>query len=308
MQYIVRTSLFLAVLGAFIGGCGKNESGAGSHKLNVVATTGMIGDAAATIAGDRVNLYTMMGPGVDPHLYKATRGDIDRLHEADLVLYNGLHLEAKLVDVFEKMSDTKTTVPVGEAIPDSLIRKGVMTHGQPDPHVWFDVSLWRYAVEEAGHALMAADSANADFYQHNLNAYLTELDSLHAWVKAEIVTIPVEQRVLVTAHDAFGYFGRAYDIEVEGLQGISTVTEAGLYDVTKMVDLLTTRKIKAVFVESSVPRKSIDAVAEGCAAQGHPIQIGGELFSDAMGAAGTPEGHYLGMVRHNVELIVKALK
>lgn len=306
--YIQAAVLVAGVAIGFNPGCAKKESGQTDGRLKVVATTGMIGDAVAEIAGDRVELYTMMGPGVDPHLYKATRGDIDHLHEADMVVYNGLHLEAKLVEVFEKMTDTKMVVAAADAIPDSLIRKGVMTHGQPDPHVWFDVSLWRYAVENIGRSLLAADSANARFYGENLDRYLVQLDSLHTWVRGEIVTIPKEQRVLVTAHDAFGYFGRAYDIEVEGLQGISTVTEAGLYDVTNMVDVLVSRHIKAVFVESSVPRKSIDAVVEGCEARGHQIAIGGELFSDAMGAAGTPEGHYLGMVRHNVNLIVKALK
>jgi len=295
-------------LAALVLACGGQKQAVIDSRLRVVATTGMIGDAVSVIAGDRVDLYTMMGPGVDPHLYKATSGDIDRLHRADIVFYNGLHLEAKLSEVFHQMAAATPTVPVAESIPDSLIRRTAEFGGQPDPHVWFDVSLWRRVVETIGRTLVDRDTANAEFYDSNMKAYLGALDSLDGWVRGEIEKIPADQRVLVTAHDAFGYFGRAYGMEVKGLQGISTVTEAGLYDVTRMVDLLVERQIKAVFVESSVPRKSIEAVVEGCASRGHMIQIGGQLFSDAMGAGGTEEGTYLGMVRYNARIITAALK
>ena len=298
----------MLALAALVLACGGQKQTVAHSRLRVVATTGMIGDAVSVIAGDRVDLYTMMGPGVDPHLYKATSGDIDRLHRADIVFYNGLHLEAKLSEVFHQMAAATPTVPVAESIPDSLIRRTAEFGGQPDPHVWFDVSLWRRVVETIGRNLIGKDTANAEFYESNMNAYLGALNSLDGWVRGEIEKIPADQRVLVTAHDAFGYFGRAYGMEVKGLQGISTVTEAGLYDVTRMVDLLVERQIKAVFVESSVPRKSIEAVVEGCASRGHMIQIGGQLFSDAMGAGGTEEGTYLGMVRYNVRIITAALK
>ncbi len=299
----------LAVAIALTVGCGgKQEASPPSSKLTVVTTIGMIADAVRNIAGDSVVLHGLMGPGVDPHLYKATKGDIDKLTSADIILYNGLNLEAKMTDIFKQMSGTKVAVPVGESVPDSLRRHPAQFEGHADPHIWFDVSLWKMAVQQVANALMTHDAKNRDYYARNAAAYLDSLTALDAWVRSEIGSIPADQRVLVTAHDAFGYFGKAYGIEVEGLQGISTVTEAGLYDVTHMIDGLVEKKIKAVFVESSVPRKSIEAVVEGCRSRGHEILIGGELFSDAMGKAGTAEGTYLGMVRHNVSSIVKALK
>lgn len=282
----------------------KNNSG----KLRIVCTIGMITDAVKVIAGDKVEVTGLMGPGVDPHLYKAAKGDIDLLDNADLILYNGLNLEAKMTEIFEKMRRIKPTVAVAERIDDSLLRHPPEFDGHPDPHIWFDLTMWRIAVQAVGEALIQNDSINKSYYQSNLNSYLDSLNSLHQWVSQGMSTIQSDRRVLVTAHDAFGYFGRAYNIEVNGLQGISTVTEAGLYDVTHMIDMLVERKIKAVFVESSVPRKAIDAVVGGCRAKGHDIQIGGELFSDAMGDEHTPEGTYLGMVRHNVNTIVKALR
>ncbi len=277
-------------------------------KLKIVATVGMISDAVKVIAGDKVEVTGLMGPGVDPHLYKATKGDIDLLDNADLILYNGLNLEAKMTEIFEKMRNVKPTVAVAEWIVDSLLRHPPEFQGHPDPHVWFDVSMWKKAVQSVGMALVQNDTINRQIYESNLAVFLDSLDILHRWVAHEMSTIPQERRVLVTAHDAFGYFGRAYNIEVKGLQGISTVTEAGLFDVTHMIDMLVEQKIKAVFVETSVPRKAIDAVVEGCHAEGHNIQIGGLLFSDAMGSAGTPEGTYMGMVRANVITIVKALR
>lgn len=304
----IRKGFLLIAISAMLIGCGSQKQKEDDPRLRVVTTTGMIGDAVRMIAGDRVSWSSMMGPGVDPHLYKATKGDIDRFYTAELILYNGLNLEAKLTDVFEKMARNKRTVAVCGKVPDSLLRFPAAFAGHPDPHLWFDLSLWSNAVIATGAALASLDSVNAKLYDRNTTALLDSLDNLHEWIKAEVQKIPVDQRVLVTAHDAFGYFGRAYGLEVKGLQGISTVTEAGLYDITAMVDLLVAGKIKAVFVESSVPRKSIEAVVEGCRARGHEIVIGGELFSDAMGQAGTPEGTYFGMVRHNVNTIVQALK
>lgn len=300
--------VLIALLLALQVGC-QQEQQAGTHgKVKVVATIGMITDAVRSIAGDSVELAGLMGAGVDPHLYKATKGDIDRLSAADIILYNGLNLEAKMADIIRQMPRSKTTVAVGEAVPDSLLRHPEQFEGHPDPHIWFDVSLWRQAVERVAQTLAERDQKNAEYYRTNAAAYLDSLDALHQWVQEQVQTIPAERRVLVTAHDAFGYFGQAYDIEVEGLQGISTVTEAGLYDVTHMIDMIVERRIPAVFVESSVPRKSIEAVVEGARSRGHEVRIGGELFSDAMGQAGTPEGTYLGMVRHNVNAIVEALK
>ena len=315
MQKLSGTFIALTLAGVillFISGCGKQENAEknadGKDYINVVATTGMIGDAVRTIAGDKVKLYTMMGPGVDPHLYKATKEDIDQLDAADIVFYNGLHLEAKLAEILEKMGRTKTVVAIGEAIPDSLRRYPNGSGGQPDPHIWFDFSLWEKAVDTLGFTLGMKIPEYKQEFDNNTRLYCDELLAEHERIKAQIAEIPKERRVLITAHDAFGYFGRAYDIEVEGLQGISTVAEAGLHDVTKLVDYIAERKIKAVFVESSVSPKAIEAVVEGCHSQGHQVVIGGTLYSDALGAADTPEATLIGVMRHNVEAIVNALK
>lgn len=304
---IAKKLVLLALAGLVsIAGCGGSDAPS-DGTVRVVATTGMITDVVKEIAGDSVQLYGLMGPGVDPHLFKPSKGDIDQLTQADIVFYNGLYLEAKMASVLEKMQGSKRTVAVGEAVADSLLVHPDEYEGHPDPHIWFDLTLWREAVDTIGDELIVLDPDNAEYYESRRNALLDSLAALHDWVTQSIASIPEENRILVTAHDAFGYFGSAYNIEVRGLQGISTVTEAGLYDVTNMVDMLVERKLPAVFVESSVPRKAIEAVVEGCRDRGHDIRIGGELFSDAMGSAGTPEGTYMGMVRHNVNTIVEAL-
>ena len=307
---VLYLALSLASALFLLGSCGGSEKSdsQSSGKIRVTTTIGMIASAVEEIAGDKVVLAGLMGPGVDPHLYKATKGDVDRLESADLILYNGLYLEAKMSEILEKMSRGKHVVAISETIDSSLLLSAAAAHGHPDPHVWFDVSMWSKSVETVVDALAKEDTANADYYRRRGAAYLDTLRALDDWVRQEIATIPKERRVLVTAHDAFNYFGRAYDIEVNGLQGISTVSEAGLYDVTQMVDMLVARGIKAVFVESSVPRKSIEAVVEGCQGKGHDVVIGGELYSDAMGEGGTPDGTYVGMVRHNVRTIVDALR
>lgn len=290
-------------------GCGGGAAKtARSGPIKVTTTIGMIGDITRVVGGDHVTVVSLMGPGVDPHLYKASEGDMRRLEDAELVLYNGLHLEGKMSDLLVRMSRTRPVIAVTEGIPESLLREPPEMQGQYDPHVWFDVSLWRRAVERVRDALIEVDPGGREGYDARAAAYLDSLDALHTWVRAEVATIPRERRVLVTAHDAFGYFGRAYDTEVVGLQGISTVAEFGLADVRRLVDLIASRSVKAVFVESSVPRRSVDAVVEGCRSRGHAVTVGGTLYSDAMGAEGTPEGTYVGMVRANVRTIVEALR
>ena len=277
-------------------------------KILIVTTTGMIGDAVKNIVGDSADVASLMGPGVDPHLYKASYGDLRKLRNASIIVYNGLHLEGKMVDVFKKLSRKKNVIAVSEIIPENHLRKTAEFNGNPDPHIWFNVGLWRSAIEHMGLQIINADKIHADFYKNNLQKYLNRLDALDRYAKNEINKIPKEKRVLITAHDAFGYFGDAYTIEVKGLQGISTMADFGLNDISSLVNLITNRKIKAVFVESSVPRKAIDAVVEGCASQGHIVAIGGTLYSDAMGDPGTKEDNYIGMVTYNVNAIVKALK
>ena len=302
--------LIVALAAFSLGGC-QSESGQPDDKnrpLKLVCTTGMIGDAIKTIAGPEAEVVTLMGPGVDPHLYKATQGDLRQLSTADAIFYNGLHLEGKMGEVLEKVARQKPVIAVAEGLPEERLINSSDYASAYDPHIWFDVARWRAAVSYAGEELVALDTTHAPAYRKRLRVYLRQLDSLDRWVRTEVRKIPEPQRVLITAHDAFTYFGEAYEIEVRGLQGISTVSEYGLRDISELVNFITERQIKAVFVESSVPRKSLEAVVEGCARRGHQVEIGGTLYSDAMGAAGTPEGNYPGMVRANVNTIVKALR
>ncbi|NBC05890.1 MAG: zinc ABC transporter solute-binding protein [Bacteroidetes bacterium] len=275
--------------------------------LKVVCTTGMIADALQKIVGDSAEVESLMGPGVDPHLYKATQGDLKLLRSADVVFYNGLHLEGKMGEVLDKLGRLKPVVALADSLPTSKLMNSTDYAGAYDPHVWFDVSLWSEVVAMAGKNMARLDAENAAYYQSNTAAFQKELATLHEEVRQKISEIPEAQRVLITAHDAFAYFGRAYDIEVRGLQGISTISEYGLKDVSQLVDFITARQIRAVFVESSVPTKALEAVVEGCAQRGHEVRIGGTLYSDAMGAEGTPAGTYTGMVRENVAVIVEGL-
>lgn len=289
-------------------GCGNDtaESDNGNGKLDVVTTTGMIGDLVENIGGKHVEVTSLMGPGVDPHLYKATQGDVKTLDSADMIFYNGLHLEGKMTDIFEMMSKDKPTIAVTEDFKENQLRKvGATEH---DPHVWFDVKLWIVAAEAVKKELIAKDPDHEAEYRENYEEYVLQLEELDKYVHEEINKVPEDQRVLVTAHDAFGYYGQSYGLDVRGLQGINTLSEYGSKDVTDMRNYLVENKIKAIFIESSVPRKAIEAVIQGAGKQGHKVEIGGELFSDAMGERGTEEGTYIGMVRHNTDTIVRALK
>lgn len=300
----------LLLLAALLAGCSGSGSAQGvseDGKLLVTATTGMIADAAAEIGGEFVEVTTLMGPGVDPHLFKASQGDIRKLDRAKVVFYGGLHLEGNMERILEKMALRKTVVAVTDHMPrERLI--GTENSEEFDPHVWFDVDLWTAAAEHMRDTLIAADPANEAAYREQGKRYVRELEQLDAYVKQRMLEIPEEGRVLVTAHDAFGYFGQAYGVEVVGLQGISTAAEFGARDVSTLRDYLVERNIKAVFVESSLPARSMEAIVAGAARQGHEVRIGGELFSDAMGEPGTPEGTYIGMIRHNADTIAEALK
>lgn len=265
----------------------------------------MVAELVRAVGGQRVEITQLMGEGVDPHLYKASPGDVSALNNADMIFYSGLHLEGKMADIFERMARKKPATGVADKIDKQL----VLHVGEAyDPHVWFDVSLWRQALDVVRDSLCEFDPAHAEEYQTRAAQYAVQLDALHEYAAARLVEIPAQRRVLVTAHDAFRYFGRAYEMEVRGIQGISTDSEAGVKEINNLVDFLVGRGIQAVFIESSVSDRNIKALVEGCQARGHHVVIGGELFSDAMGKAGTPEGTYIGMVRHNVDTIVKALK
>ena len=276
--------------------------------IQVVATTSMVADLVRAIGGNRTDVAGLMGPGVDPHLYKASAGDVARMAEADIIFYNGLHLEGKMTEVFEQMDRRGVpTVAVAESIPEDRLIASPTYAGSFDPHVWFDVALWKEAAREAARALAELDPAHAATYRANLDAYLADLDVLDAYVREQLAAVPNGQRVLITSHDAFGYFGAAYDFEVRGLQGLSTATEAGTGDVQDLADFVAERRIPALFIETSVSPRGIEAVREAVRARGFDVQIGGTLYGDALGSPGTPEASYLGTVRANVDTIVRGL-
>jgi len=303
-----NTFWWLWFVGLFgIIGCSEVPSES-SDRLQLLCTTGMIGDALQEIAGPHADVISLMGPGVDPHLYKATQGDLKYLTGSDAIFYNGLHLEGKMVDVLKKVGRTKPVVAFADGLGESSLINITDFADGFDPHIWFDVARWATAISYASTELQKIDPVNAIDYQARTESYLNRLDSLNQAVKEEVASIPKSQRVLITAHDAFAYFGNAYEIEVRGLQGISTVSEYGLRDISDLVNFITNRNIKAVFVESSVPRKSLEAVVEGCKKRGHEVQIGGTLYSDAMGGEGSGADSYIGMVDANVRTIVSSLK
>lgn len=278
------------------------------NPVRVTATVGMIADAARIIGGDRVDVTALMGPGIDPHLYSPSIGDVDALGEADIVFYGGLELEGRMTDILEQMPELGiSTIAVGEKTPPDRLRTPPEFEGKPDPHIWFSVPLWKIAVEIIREGLTALSPDDAELFASNAAEYQEQLDALDAYVRARTEAVPPKQRVLITAHDAFGYFGEEYGYEVYGIQGLSTATEAGAGDIQDLTDLIVDREIPAIFVESSIPRSTIEAVQEASRAKGWDVVIGGELFSDTMGENGTPEGTYLGMVTHNIDTIVDGL-
>lgn len=307
-------ALFFCWLALALAGCDsagsaggvKRSEFSGRRPIRALATTGMVADIIRNIGGPAVEVDQLMGEGVDPHLYKASTGDVNRLQRADIVFYSGLHLEGKLSELLARVGRSKPVFAVTEAIGrERLI---AVSGGYYDPHVWFDVSLWMLAAEHVRDLLAQFDPQLASDYHRRAEAYLAELRRLDDYVRRRIAEIPQSRRVLVTAHDAFSYFGRAYGMQWKAIQGISTESEASVREINELVDFLTSHKIKAVFVETSVSERNIRALVEGCRAQGHDVRIGGELYSDAMGPLGSPDGTYQGMVRHNVDTIVAALK
>ena len=275
--------------------------------LSIVATTGMVADAARQVGGDLVTVAALMGPGIDPHSYRQTRSDIVAMTRADLVLWHGLYLEAQLEEVLLDLGRSRTVVAVGEAVPEAERIAHPDYEGRFDPHVWMDPALWRHVVLAVRDTLSTARPDAAATFAANADAHLADLARLSDYKARSLSSVPDAARVLLTAHDAFGYFGRAHGFEVMGIQGISTESEAGLNRISELVDMLVERKIGAVFVESSVSDRNIRALIEGAAAKGHEVRVGGEVFSDAMGPDGTYEGTYLGMMDHNVSTIASAL-
>lgn len=309
---MARSSVRLLALLLCIG-CGSSRSepiavdaGLG-RPLHAVATVGMVADIVRNVAAGHVRITQIMGPGVDPHLYKVTRDDVQTLMQGDVIFYSGLMLEGKMTDTLVKVARSKPVFAVTEMIDEAELLEPEGFAGHYDPHVWMDVSAWSKCVGAVARALEEVDPVHAADYRSHARAYQGQLARLHAYGIRSIATIPEKSRLLVTSHDAFNYFGRAYGLEVEGIQGISTESEAGLQRINELVDELVARDVQAVFVETSVSRKNIEAIVEGARARGHEIRIGGELFSDAMGEEGTYEGTYIGMLDHNITLVTRGL-
>ncbi len=300
LKRIIIIFVFATVLG-----CKNNKEVNG--KLKVVVTTTMLTDLVKNIGGDLIELQGLMGAGVDPHLYKASEGDVSKLFNADVIFYNGLHLEGKLVAVFEKMETQITTVALGEFLAkDGLIGSDYFASNY-DPHVWFNIQYFKEFSDKVTSVLSEKDPKNAASYTVNNLAFQQELDLLQTTVVKTIATLAPEKRILVTAHDAFNYFGKSYGFKVVGLQGLSTATEAGVQDVQKLSGYIIANKVKAIFIESSVPRRTIEALEAAVLSKGHQVSIGGSLYSDALGDAGSVEGTYVGMFLYNVKTIVNAL-
>ena len=304
-RWFLGAALATMSLGVLIDGQAQT---AAAEPLKVVVTTGMIGDVVRNVAGDRAKVTQLMGAGVDPHLYKATRSDVAAMLNADITFYNGLLLEGKMTDAFVRVATSgKPVFAVTELIDESYLLEPDGSEGHYDPHVWMDPRAWVKAVEIVRDKLSERDPSAAVVYRDNAKRYVDELARLDAYAEQVLTSIPTERRVLVTAHDAFNYFGKRYAFEVLGIQGISTESEAGLKKIEELVDTIVERRLPAVFVESTIPDRSVRALVAGANARGHEVKIGGELFSDAMGAPGTYEGTYVGMIDHNVTAIAKAL-
>ena len=301
--------LALAVTIVWLPGCQpKAPKSQNDGALNAVATTNLVGDLVQSIGGERVNVTSLMGPGVDPHLYKAKAGDVARLSNAEIIFYGGLHLEGKMVELFEQMAERgRPTIAVTDGCDKQKYIESKTFGGNYDPHVWFDVSLWKCAAQYVADVLTEADPAGDSLYAANVAVALAEMDSLTAYILEQANRLPAERRILVTSHDAFGYFGRAYGFEVRGLQGLSTETEAGTGDVQRLAAFVHEKRLPALFIESSVSPRGIEAVMAAVNSKGFDVKIGGDLFSDALGEPDSPEGSYVGMFKYNVDTIVGAL-
>lgn len=303
IRYIGSLFLFLSLLS-----CGQTikEKGEG---IRIVTTTTILTDLVKNIGGEKVDVTGLMGPGIDPHLYKASEGDVSKLYAADLIIYTGLHLEGKLVDVFAQMErQGKQQIALGEVLDKSKLRVSDQFGGNYDPHIWFDIGFYKEFARETSRVLSTYSPEDSEYFKKNLERYLKELDALEEKLKEMVTTLPKDKRHLVTAHDAFSYFGRAFDFKVVGLQGLSTVTEAGVKDVREIRDYILKYRVRSIYIESSVPRRTIEALQQAVLAENHEVEIGGMLYSDALGDEGTEEGTYIGMFLYNVRTIVEGLK
>lgn len=307
MKALLSIILSLSLMGCSIAYSDKNS--VVDDKLKIVTTTTMLADLARIIGGDRVIVDGLMGPGIDPHLYQASAGNVTLMQQADVVVFNGLHLEGKMSEIFENLSTQGTTsICIGDGIEESKLLAWESDNSIHDPHIWFDVSLWKEAARTVSIGLSEADPDGKKEYETNLEAYCKELDETDSYIRNKVKELAKEQRVLITAHDAFQYFGKAYGFEVYGLQGISTDAEAGTADVSELANFIVERQVKAIFVESSVPSKTIEALQAAVKAKGFEVNIGGELYSDSLGDEKTGADTYVLMAKANIDTIVDALK
>ena len=283
------------------------QAGPKKYPYMVTTTVGMVNDIVQNVAGAKAKATAMMGAGVDPHLYKPTRDDVSAMIRSDVVFYSGLMLEGKMADTLIKVGRNKPVYAVTELIEEKFLLSPEEMAGHHDPHVWMDPSAWAKATEAVQKSLSKFDPANSSIYQKNAASYIASCNELHTYGEKILATVPESSRVLISSHDAFNYFGRAFGLKVMGVQGISTESEAGLQKINSTVDFIVENNIQAVFVESSVSSKNIEALVGGVKARGKNLRIGGELFSDAMGPAGTYEGTYLGMLDHNITTVARAL-
>ena len=313
----MKTEIALTVMASLLlAGCNGSNSDSNTNSnsrvdntgvIQAVATVGMVADLVRVVGGDQVAVTQICGSGVDPHLYKPTRDDVRKLVDAGIIFYGGLKLEGKMTDTLAKMGDSKPVIAVSESLDRALLLAPEQFDGHFDPHVWMDVSAWSECVQVVCQELSKLSPENKETFETNAERYRQKLGELHQYGKTVLASVPQKKRVLITSHDAFNYFGRAYGLEVSGVQGISTESEAGLQQINRLVDLISDRGVEAVFWESSVPPKSINALVEGVQSRGHKLRIGGELYSDAMGADGTYEGTYIGMLDHNITTVATAL-
>lgn len=302
-------SLILVFLQVFLGACEfKRTTGwEEDSRPKVLCTTGIIADGVSKMLGQEAQVRALMGHGVDPHLYKAGIQDVELLNGADIIISNGLHLEGKLYQLFQKLENRKTIIFLGDGLKKESLRFPEENEHSPDPHIWFDVLLWQQALGNCKEALKLKFPASAHSIEQRYSTYAKELSELDGWIKGELEKIPSDKRVLVTAHDAFGYFGKAYGVEVKGLQGLSTLSDFGIKDVSDLVNFMVKRQIPAIFFESAIPKQSIEAVIEGCKAKKWHLRIGKELYSDALGDSASGADTYIGMVKYNVVAMVEAL-
>lgn len=311
MKYIKnKTKLLMILLFALtLSGCSSSTNKKADDKLNVIATTTMLGDLTSIIGGNKVEVTYLMGPGVDPHLYQASANDVTALQNADVVVYNGVHLEGKMGDVFGSLEKSdKNIICIEKALDEKDLLTSADDNSTHDPHIWFNVGNWKKAALFVKDQLSIMDEENAQTYDENYQNYIVELDNLETYIKDRIEELSEEQRVLITAHDAFGYFGKAYGFDVKGLQGISTDAEAATSDISKLADFITENKIKAIFVESSVPAKTVESLQAAVKERGFDVKIGGELYSDSLGDKKSGHDSYVTTFKANIDTIVDALK